>query len=174
MKTQIKLSAIAVAIISVLIANTASGADDIKDANTYAPIQSVYLTVDREINPQPSGAVYKGRAIDNPNFLVKHEIRVLELSSSIPRESLVIAQILNDVNAYQLTFKDSNVKLNASAAFIEKLVADRKAVMFDGLVILTKEAKHQIEGAVISGVIESAQELTANKDGVFSISAPKS
>jgi len=174
MKTQIKLSAIAAAIISVLIVTTANGAEDIKDANTYAPIQSVYLTVERENNPQPGANVYKGRAIDNPNFLVKHEIRVLELSSSIPRESLVIAQILNDVNAYQLTFKDSNVMLNASAAFIEKLVADHKAVMFDGLVILTKEAKHQIEGAVISSSIESSQELTASKDGIFSISTPKS
>ena len=81
---------------------------------------------------------------------------------------------MNDVNAYQLTFKDSNVMLNASAAFIEKLVADHKAVMFDGLVILTKEAKHQIEGAVISSSIESSQELTASKDGIFSISTPKS
>ena len=174
MKTQIKLSAIAAAIISVLIVTTANGAEDIKDANTYTPIQSVYLTVERENNPQPGANVYKGRAIDNSNFLVKHEIRVLELSSSIPRESLVIAQILNDVNAYQLTFKDSNVMLNASAAFIEKLVADHKAVMFDGLVILTKEAKHQIEGAVISGVIESPQQLIVSKDSVFSISTPKS
>jgi len=46
--------------------------------------------------------------------------------------------------------------------------------MFDGLVILTQEAKHQIEGAVISGVIESPQQLTVSKDDVFSISAPKS
>jgi len=174
MKKELNLAAFVSTLILLLIAYPAASAEIPKDLNTYAPIQSVYLTVERENNPPPSGDVYKGRAIDNPNFLSKYEVRRLELSSNIPQESLVIAQILNDVDSYQLTFKDSNVKLNSSASFIEKLVADHRAVMFDGLIILTKEAKHQIEGAVISSSVETATQLNVGKDGEFFITAHKS